>query len=152
MPGAKHASLVASLCNRTGATAGRFQALVFEALRGDYETTQAFHSDSCSCEDCDEDGPVLSGDNLRCVEKGLWAYIKTLRLRPDAARLDADRKVVAAYEVEVASPISNEKLARYVECFWLFDGSSEWNFELYIVDGRDGHLREFELALAAYRS
>lgn len=57
----------------------------------------------------------------------------TIRFVPDAFLIDEEKLVVRIYEVEVSSPITLEKMHRYVDLMWLLD-YEEWRLEIVRVD------------------
>ncbi len=59
-------------------------------------------------------------------------------LIPDAYKIDCASRTVEAYEVEVTSPVTADKLGRFAALAWELDGE-EWSLRLFIVN-RFGHV------------
>lgn len=59
-------------------------------------------------------------------------------LIPDAYKIDRASRTVDAYEVEVTSPVTEDKLDRFAALAWELDGE-EWDLRLFIVN-RFGHV------------
>lgn len=52
---------------------------------------------------------------------------------PDAVFIDHDAEIVSVYEVEVSSPMSMDKIARYTSWWWFLDNCG-WGLRLFSVD------------------
>jgi len=59
-------------------------------------------------------------------------------LIPDAYKIDRSSRTVEAYEVEVTSPVTGDKLERFAALAWELD-CEEWDLRLFIVN-RFGHV------------
>lgn len=160
MPGRIHEELVDQACRQYAAVrpgkGAAFTDAVLGALCLDGSFMQYFHADWCNCGSCrdDDEGNQEAQPNRRELKAAKAALRREIRaiapVVPDAVRVDPDRKVVMAFEVEVAAPVRGRKLDRYINLFWLFDASDSWDLELLLVDSRDSEVRVFCLAQAAY--
>jgi len=150
MASSQHQRLVEEVCRATGAVSNRrFSQLVFEALRTDGSLLREFHPDTCGCDACDEDvtwsRPQTKFERRQSIHR-LWTEIKELRVVPDAVLIDSKKLIVTVYEVELSSPM---RAYKYNDAYWLFDRSA-WTFEVFVVDGRDGAMRQFLLTEAVF--
>lgn len=75
-------------------------------------------------------------------------YLAEIRIAPDGYLFDHTREEVICYEVEAGSPINEQRLAPYVDWWWLLDDLG-WNLRLVILRSFARHGVAFEIDLRA---
>lgn len=112
-----HKAIIAELVSEGCSTRG-FHSAMSAAIGGQHVETEP-HS-SKSCDHC------MIRDDL----KSLREYGAIV---PDAFKIVEEESTIIAFEVEVSNPISEFKMARYLDYWWALD-EFYWSLQLVSVD------------------